>query len=183
MLPQSRKVTETPGPQVLGHSLPRLCACGPGHRTPPALCKGSKFVLHNHFSTPGWPCLHHTYFIDSKMLFHEGANGLISLFRSIDKLCVTGACSPASCTLQCAVLTSKSPPGIECCFASALEAWEMCHTSVCLIVVFRTCSCLDITRPSKVQGKSVGETAGVPMDSLGPGIGKNRVSVLLSVRS
>lgn len=72
--------------------------------------ESSKFFFFvTHFLLfPRWYCHYHTYFIDSKMRFLEGANGLISLFRSIDMLWCAGAYSQSPCTLEWAMVTSTA---------------------------------------------------------------------------
>lgn len=51
----------------------------------------------------------YTHFIDSKAYSYEGPNGFVSLFRSIEMLRVTGACSRSPRTPQWLVVPSTAP--------------------------------------------------------------------------
>lgn len=68
---------------------------------------------------------------------HKGANGRISLFRSIDMLQCAGACRQCPSRSSGLWLPSLPPAGIECWFALVLGASETCHCTVALIYDFQ----------------------------------------------
>lgn len=71
-------------------------------------------------SSQCWYCPYPTYFIDSKTCFHEGANGLISLFRESTCLGALEHATNLPARLSGPWLPRLPPTGIECWFAAVL---------------------------------------------------------------